>query len=181
MGRQSRASHSPNRWLRRGREGEARVYARGSSPPSFTDTSILLSRVIAICDPAKSPPRIPPRNRTHAHIYTYIHARSFPFGPCNFLLSSRYNFFLFLPPIFRSLCEKILQHFRLRKIHEILILIFWKRNITNGKRKKIKDARKSDGERKEGRIVSTFEKRRIECYIAGVINKISFYPRENFA
>lgn len=118
---------------------------------------------------------------THTHTHIYIHARSFPFGPCNFLLSSRYNFFLFLPPIFRSLCEKILQHFRLRKIHEILILIFWKRNITNGKRKKIKDARKSDGERKEGRIVSTFEKRRIECYIAGVINKISFYPRENFA
>lgn len=145
MGRQSRASHSPNRWLRRGREGEARVYARGSSPPSFADTSILLSRVIAICDPAKSPPRIPPRNRTHAHIYTYIHARSF--GSCNFLLSSRYNFFLFPPPIFRSLCEKILQHFRLRKIHEILILIFWKRNITNGKRKKIKDARKSDWEK----------------------------------
>lgn len=77
MGRQSRASHSPNRWLRRGREGEARVYARGSSPPSFTDTSILLSRVIAICDPAKSPPRIPPRNRTHAHTHTYIYTRSF--------------------------------------------------------------------------------------------------------
>ena len=69
----------------------------------------------------------------------------------------------------------------MRKIHEILILIFWKRNITNGKRKKIKDARKSDWKGKEGRIVSTFEKRRIECYIAGVINKISFYPRENFA
>ena len=53
-----------------------RVYARGSSPPSFADTSILLSRVIAICDPAKSPPRIPPRNRApYTHTYTYT--RSF--------------------------------------------------------------------------------------------------------
>lgn len=77
MGRQSRASHSLNRWfdVAAGKEGR-RVYARGSSPPSFADTSILLSRVIAICDPAKSPPRIPPRNRApYTHTYTYT--RSF--------------------------------------------------------------------------------------------------------
>lgn len=64
-----------------GGEGEAEFMPVAAvHPPSPTPRSylveFLLSRVIAICDPAKSPPRIPPRNRApYTHTYTYT--RSF--------------------------------------------------------------------------------------------------------